>query len=429
MATNPLKHNLITFLDRIVPPPGDSTEDELRKLRILTGFLLNATVLSALMGLVRLIDDGLIASTIITVTGTALFTLTLLILRSTRSLSPAGDITVVLSIVIITFIGFTDHGLESRSIIWYPVVPMIGAFVGKHLRGAGTTVLVIISLILLLLASHYGLILPSDTDSRQLIPRLSAGIGATLFIALSTYLYDHSQRLADIKRQKLDRAKNEWVSLVSHELRTPLTAIRGSLGLITSGKLVELSGDSKKIVDIAYNNCERLVRLVNDVLDIEKIENGKLQLRKNMTDIVPLLQDIIDSNKDYANSFNVSFELEVNKDTAAISIDADRITQVIQNLVSNAIKFSPDGSTVTIKAISSPTSLDIYVSDQGTGIPPEFMHQIFNKFSQADSGSERSNSGSGLGLAISKAIIEQHDGKLDYASNQKGTTFHVTLFR
>jgi len=381
------------------------------------------------MGFVRLIDDGLITPTVATFTGAVLFTLTLLLLRSTRSLAPAGDTTVILSILIITFIGFTDHGLESRVIIWYPAIPMIGAFVGKNLRAVGTTTLVIIALIILLLASHYGLIPPSDTDSRQLIPRLSAGIGATLFIALGTYFYDHSQRLADIKRQNLDHAKNEWVSIVSHELRTPLTAIRGSLGLITSGKLVELSGDSKKVVDIAYNNCERLVRLVNDVLDIEKIENGKLQLRKNMTDIVPLLQDVIDSNKDYADSINVKFKLEADKDTATISIDADRIIQVIQNLVSNAIKFSPEDSTVTIKTTSSPTTLDIYVSDQGAGIPPEFMHQIFNKFAQADSGSERSNSGSGLGLAISKSIIEQHNGKLDYVSNQKGTTFHVTLFR
>jgi PAS domain S-box-containing protein len=236
--------------------------------------------------------------------------------------------------------------------------------------------------------------------------------------------------IMDITRRKeMDRLKDEFVSTVSHELRTPITSIQGSLGLIANGVLGALPAGAKPLVDIAYKNCQRLVLLINDILDSEKIAAGKMKFAFKVQELVPLVEHSVEANRSYAAQFGVRYEFIRNVDAAKVEVDADRLIQVLTNLLSNASKFSPKGESVTISLSRlEGAKLRIAVTDRGPGIPPEFRNRIFQKFSQADSSDTRQKGGTGLGLSISKSIVEKHNGSLFFESEVgKGTTFFVDL--
>jgi len=230
------------------------------------------------------------------------------------------------------------------------------------------------------------------------------------------------------ERKEADDMKSEFVSTVSHELRTPLTSIKGSLGLIRSGAIAELPDKLKGMLDIAYNNSDRLVRLINDILDIEKIEAGKMDYQMEPVDLVPLLKQAIESNKGYGDEYKVSFSYLSDLSEARVEGDHDRLMQVLANLLSNAAKFSPAGSNVDISLSSHDTGFRIEVADNGPGIPKAFHDKIFGKFSQSDSSDTRQKGGTGLGLNISKAIVTKHGGTIGFVTEaDKGTTFHFDL--
>jgi len=229
-------------------------------------------------------------------------------------------------------------------------------------------------------------------------------------------------------RQEIDRLKSEFITTVSHELRTPLTSIRGSLGLLAGGAAGEISHSAKLMVDIAYKNSERLTRLVNDILDIERIEGGKLAFHIAPLDLTRLVEHAIDANRGYGEQFGVTFVLTHGVPGAYVQGDADRLTQVFTNLLSNAAKFSPAGATVEVAVTRRGQWLRVGVTDHGAGVPEAFRARIFGKFAQADSSSTRQNGGAGLGLSIAKAIIERHGGRIDYISEpDQGATFFVDL--
>ncbi len=232
-------------------------------------------------------------------------------------------------------------------------------------------------------------------------------------------------------RKKVDRLKNEFVSTVSHELRTPLTSITGALGLLVGGAIPELPTKAKDLLIIAKNNAERLGRLVNDILDIEKLEFGKLQLDLTRCDVHELLRLAIDQNDGYAIKYGVELSLD-NKlfaeNKVTVLADADRFLQVMSNLISNAIKFSQMNGVVTVSASVSETVITFYVKDDGAGIPEEFRTKIFQKFAQADSSDTRKRDGTGLGLSISRVIVERMGGSIDYTTEiNKGTVFFFSL--
>ncbi len=236
--------------------------------------------------------------------------------------------------------------------------------------------------------------------------------------------------IMDISRRKeMDRLKDEFVSTVSHELRTPITSIQGSLGLIANGVLGALPPAAKPLVDIAYKNCQRLVLLINDILDSEKIAAGKMQFDFKKQPLRPLVEHAVESNRAYAAQFGVTYELAAGAEGAQAEVDADRLIQVLTNLLSNAAKFSPRGGVVTISiARREGMKLRISVADRGPGIPEEFRSRIFQKFSQADSSDTRLKGGTGLGLNISRAIAEKHNGTLFFETETgKGSTFCVEL--
>ncbi len=232
--------------------------------------------------------------------------------------------------------------------------------------------------------------------------------------------------ITELKR--MDRVKSEFVSTVSHELRTPLTSIRGSLGLVWGGVTGELPEKAKGLIGIAKNNCERLIRLINDILDIEKIESSQLRLELQALELAPLMEQVVAANEGFATQHNVKLQLHTTSAPIWVHVDSDRLIQVVTNLLSNAIKFSPEQGLVQIVVAGKPGRARVEISDKGPGIPEEFRHRIFQKFSQADSSDTRQKGGTGLGLNISKAILECMDGSIGFTTESSvGTTFFFEL--
>jgi PAS domain S-box-containing protein len=230
------------------------------------------------------------------------------------------------------------------------------------------------------------------------------------------------------ERKKVDRMKDEFISVVSHELRTPLTSIRGSLGLLVHGVAGALLPQAKQLMTIALNNTERLIRLINDILDIQKIQAGQMVFQAQPMELMPLLQQAIAVNHSYGEQLGVTFVLISQLPGVQVSVDSDRFLQVMANLLSNAAKFSHSGDSVEIAASVKDTCVQLSVSDHGCGIPEEFRKRIFEKFAQADSSDTRQKGGSGLGLSICKAILEKMGGRIYFESVVNvGTTFYFDV--
>jgi PAS domain S-box-containing protein len=254
-------------------------------------------------------------------------------------------------------------------------------------------------------------------------------VDVTVGLAVTNETYFFSMFLQDISdRKQVERMKNEFISTVSHELRTPLTSIRGSLGLLTGGAIGEIPAPAKRLLDIANKNCERLGRMINNVLDIEKMESGKMRFDMVTQPLLPLVAQSIEATQGYAAQFNVKLELQSDASDIRVAADNDRMTQVMVNLLSNAIKFSSAGGVVEVRTIRLSDHARISVIDTGDGIPQEFHSRIFQKFAQANSSDGRQQGGTGLGLSICKIIVSEHGGCINFHSKVgRGTEFYVDL--
>ena len=238
--------------------------------------------------------------------------------------------------------------------------------------------------------------------------------------------YTLATDITEIRR--LERLKSEFVSTVSHELRTPLTSIRGSLGLLSGGVGGALPDKARGLIEIAKNNCERLIRLINDMLDIEKIESGKMTFNLRPLELMELIEQVARANDGFAVQHGVRLQVTAAVPGAKVQGDGDRLVQVLTNLISNACKFSPAGSSVDIAVARLGERLRVEVADHGPGISDDFRQRIFQKFSQADATNTRKEGGTGLGLSISKAIIERLGGQIGFFSEPgKGSTFYFEL--
>lgn len=229
------------------------------------------------------------------------------------------------------------------------------------------------------------------------------------------------------ERRRIEQMKDEFVSTVSHELRTPLTSIAGSLGLLAGGTAGVLPEKAARLIQIAQANSQRLVRLINDILDIEKIEAGKLRLDMNLLDLREVAERAIDGAQGYASELGVTLTLSEG-DAAPVRGDVDRLIQVVTNLLSNASKFSPSGGDVRVTVDPERRLARLSVADEGQGIPDGFRARIFSKFAQADGSDTRAKGGTGLGLAIAREIAERHGGRLWFESAEgEGATFYLDL--
>lgn len=247
-----------------------------------------------------------------------------------------------------------------------------------------------------------------------------AGVGSGSFFGM--FIYDISER------KEMERMKAAFVSTVSHELRTPITAIRMSLSLLAAEDDASLSPQMRQLLDTANESCDRLVRLVNDILDIQKIEAGGMQYIMRDQPLRPILQQAIEAMQAYADKFGVRLHL-VDGPEQVLKVDSDRIVQVTINLLSNAIKFSPKGGEVRIELEAAENGARFSVRDRGPGIPKDFQPRAFEKFSQADSTDSRQKGGTGLGLSICKELVEAHGGRITFESEPGRTIFYVWLPR
>ncbi len=222
------------------------------------------------------------------------------------------------------------------------------------------------------------------------------------------------------ERKRVDQLKSEFISTVSHELRTPLTSIRGALGLLSGGRVGDISAEAGEMVKIALNNSERLVRLINDILDVEKIRSGKLDFEISELDLAGAVEEAIAANRGFALEHETRIVVEGRLDSAKVQADPDRLAQVFANLISNAAKFSPKGKPIELGLDVGDELVRVTVRDWGPGVPEEFEERLFERFAQADGSDSRRTSGTGLGLSITKAIVEHMNGAIGYEPAEGG---------
>jgi PAS domain S-box-containing protein len=238
------------------------------------------------------------------------------------------------------------------------------------------------------------------------------------------------------ERRRLERMKDEFISTVSHELRTPLTSLRAALGLVSSGALDKRPEKQRQMIEMATDNCNRLVRLVNNIVDFDSVEKGRLPLHRKPVEAANLLQRAADTAHDAAARAGIAFKVDAPQ--LAVFADEERILQVLNELVTNAIKFSPPETTIRLAAEqtgTSPTSglpeqdkVCFLVQDRGCGIAPEKLERIFDRFQQGDASDTRALGGTGLGLALCRSIVEEHGGRMWAESAVgKGSRFLFTL--
>jgi PAS domain S-box-containing protein len=222
---------------------------------------------------------------------------------------------------------------------------------------------------------------------------------------------------------EIEKMKKEFTSTLSHELRTPLTSIIGSLQLVNSGVMGDLGKEIIELTVIAERNAQRLLDLINDILDIEKIEWGKLSLYFEDTSLAALVEESLLLNRSFADRFKVRLAAPKQIPEVMIHVDRKRLLQVLTNLISNAAKFSPEGGTIELFAAVNGDVIRVSVGDRGPGIPEQFRSRIFGRFAQADSALTRQKGGTGLGLAICKRLVEAMNGRIGFEDREGGGTF------
>jgi PAS domain S-box-containing protein len=228
-------------------------------------------------------------------------------------------------------------------------------------------------------------------------------------------------------RKEAERQVSEFHSMVSHELRTPLTSIKASLGLIEDGDAGRIPQPAMRLIHIAAQNAQRLLKLVDDILDLKRMESGKLQLNFTIVNPDELVDDAVTSLNELGKANGVFFEKEITT-SRAFCADPERVTQVLFNLIGNAIKFSPSNGKITIRVEDEGKSIYFSIRDEGPGIALDQQSKLFHKFSQVDSSDTRPQPGSGLGLSISKKIVDLHGGEIGVKSKQgEGALFWFAL--
>jgi PAS domain S-box-containing protein len=249
----------------------------------------------------------------------------------------------------------------------------------------------------------------------------------------ATPMFEHGENVGAVitfrditERRAIDKLKSEFVSTVSHELRTPLTSIRGALGLLSSGLLGPVAEKGQRMLEIAVTNTDRLVRLINDILDLERIDSGSVEVTRGFVDA----QAVMDQAREGLQSIAENAGVRIVAEPVAGSLwgDSDRIIQTLTNLIGNAIKFSPANTTVTLSGTAGATDFTFCVADQGRGVPEDKLSLIFQRFSQIDASDSRDKGGSGLGLAISQSIVVAHGGRIWAEKNEPaGTRVQFTI--
>ncbi|MCJ2188122.1 ATP-binding protein [Novosphingobium beihaiensis] len=267
----------------------------------------------------------------------------------------------------------------------------------------------------------------------EIAARRSGGSEFPMEMAISVAVLNEGLRyvavIRDItERKRVEQLKSDFVSTVTHELRTPLTSIAGALGLLEGGGGGPLNERASRLITIAHSNADRLVRLINDILDIEKIESGNMPFNLRELDLTAAVRASVEENRSYAAKFGAHISLSAPMTPMVVSADRDRLAQVFTNLLSNAAKYSPPDGTVQVTIGPHGGFHRVTIADEGPGIPEDFQDQIFSKFAQADSSSSRAKGGTGLGLSIVREIVTRLGGEVSFDTKPgQGTRFHIDL--
>lgn len=302
-------------------------------------------------------------------------------------------------------------GWELRDLLTHPVSELIPGLL-THLRDSRGTGSI-----------REAIAFPRDGEPIPVEVGLNAVAmeGQTMYAAFLRDLRD---------RRKVERIKNEFIAVVSHELRTPLTSIRGTLGLLEGGVAGALPDRAQDLVRIAHQNARHLSTIVDDILDLEKLETGKLRLDLEGQALGPLLERARELGEGYATKLGVGLTIVGGMPPAQVRVDGGRLIQVLNNLISNALKHSPQGSTVHLAVAETEGGWRVLVRDHGPGVPSGFEPMLFEKFTQADATEVRKVPGTGLGLAISRSLVERMGGTIGFRNEPTGgATFYVDLPR
>jgi PAS domain S-box-containing protein len=254
-----------------------------------------------------------------------------------------------------------------------------------------------------------------------------------VYVASEQLIYAVCRDITDRKRmeqerRRVEQLKDEFISTVSHELRTPLTSIRGALSLLDGGIVGPMDPEVGQMVRIAHKNTDRLLRLINEILDLDKMESGQLTLTLEPAELGELIRHAVAAHQGYAAQYGVRLEMVLEAPGTWAQVDGERFGQVLANLLSNAIKFSASGEQVVLRLEAEGPQACVSVEDHGPGIPEAFRSRIFQKFAQADGSDSRRRGGTGLGLAISRGLVERMGGTLDFITQEgRGTRFRVLL--
>lgn len=263
------------------------------------------------------------------------------------------------------------------------------------------------------------------TELLDVTGRDSQGEMVSVDITLGTmHLPDGLHVIAALRdaanRKEIDRLKDDFISTVSHELRTPLTSVVGSLGLLRSGAAGELPAQAQRLAEIAETNSQRLIRLINDILDVDQIRKGRMAFDYAVIDLRDVMNRTVQAMQGLADRRDIRIGLTVPDGPVMACADTERLVQVAGNLLSNAIKFSPEGSTIAFELIEGRDDHIVQITDNGPGIDPDFARHIFNRFAQGAKSDKQLIAGTGLGLAISREIVHNHGGEISFENRAGG---------
>ncbi len=243
----------------------------------------------------------------------------------------------------------------------------------------------------------------------------------------SAFFYEELKK-TNIKLEKLERLKSEFISIVSHELRTPITSIKSSLDMLLAGRMGEITDTQGNFITLAKRNVNRLSGIINDLLDLSKIEAGKMEYRFEPCNLIEPIKFVVSSFEQLAQKKNIKIVFDAEKEEFKINADPGRIEQVASNLISNAVKFTPENGQITVKIQEEDNNAKVSVIDNGIGIKEEDISKVFDKFQQIENSLDRKVGGTGLGLPIAQQLVEAHGGRIWFESEfQKGSTFYFTI--
>lgn len=428
--------NISKAIDWFIPLAVRAEPESYRRARVLVGATLLMVAIAIVVRVVRTFSEQGDPNLAVLIPGIVLTGSAPFVLRWTGRVRLAAVIPVVVLVGVAPFATLQTGGLEAPVLVGITVVPVLSTFLLGARLGVACTVVVILELSVLavLHARGYQFTQRIDPDKRYLF-ELSLATVAMIMTTVLTWIYERERSAVEdklrreiVERRRAEQAKDDFVAIVSHELRTPLTAIRGAVELLDHGVYGHFDQPVSDLLAITVRNARSLSLLVDDLLDIRAIEEGKLSVSMTRVSLVPMARDVVNANRALAVTYETEFCLTTNDESVQVLGDPRRLQQVLTNLLSNAAKYTRPGTAVEVAIDRRSDHVRIAITDHGLGIPVAFRKRIFARFAQADVSSTREKRGTGLGLHITRALVEAHDGTIDFDTQDgEGTTFYVEL--